>query len=118
MQHVCEAGSLEDDMVDGDLGDGMRVRAAPSFTRKKSQSSTGPTVSLLPDAELLRHNSLTGEVPWTPSLKTAGWQPSTCWKLQRTGNVLELILKQQTQILRHDSIKSKPTLHTGCSKNE
>ena len=93
-QEIMEASSLDDDMVDGDLGDGMGVRAAPSSTRKKSQSSTGVTLgTLLPRAELFRSSSQGGEAAWIPRLKIAESQQRTNWKLPRTGkNVCELTL--------------------------
>ncbi|KAM7416958.1 hypothetical protein PAMA_018844 [Pampus argenteus] len=65
-----EASILDDDMVEGDLGNGMRVREAPSSTRKKSQSSAGVMGTLLPGAEL-RCSSQGGEAAWTPRLRMA-----------------------------------------------
>ncbi|XP_067456177.1 coiled-coil domain-containing protein 125 isoform X1 [Thunnus thynnus] len=86
-----EASSLDDDMVDGDLGDGMGVRAAPSSTRKKSQSSTGVTGTLLPGAELLRRSSQGEEAAWIPRLKIAERQQRTNWKLQcTTGSLVNM----------------------------
>ncbi|XP_074493683.1 coiled-coil domain-containing protein 125 isoform X2 [Sebastes fasciatus] len=74
MQEVSEACSpVEDDMVDGDLGDGMRVRAAPSSTRKKSQSFAGLTDTLLSTTELLRCSS-------NPGPKAAETQQRARWK--------------------------------------
>ncbi|GAA6234158.1 coiled-coil domain-containing protein 125 [Lates japonicus] len=83
MQEVSEACSLDDDMLDGDLGDGMGVRAAPSSNSKKSQSSAGLSETLLPQAELLRHSSQAGETAWIPGLKTAETQQRARWKLPR-----------------------------------
>ncbi|XP_067456178.1 coiled-coil domain-containing protein 125 isoform X2 [Thunnus thynnus] len=85
-----EASSLDDDMVDGDLGDGMGVRAAPSSTRKKSQSSTGVTGTLLPGAELLRRSSQGEEAAWIPRLKIAERQQRTNWKLQCTSSLVNM----------------------------
>lgn len=74
MQEVSEACSpVEDDMVDGDLGDGMRFRAAPSSTRKKSQSFAGLTDTLLSTTELLRCSS-------NPGPKAAETQQRARWK--------------------------------------
>lgn len=93
MQEVSEACSLDDDMVDGDLGDGMGVRAAPSSTRKKSQSFASVTETLLPGAERLRCSSQAGEAAWIPGLKMAGTQQRARWKLLRSSkNVCELTL--------------------------
>lgn len=93
MQEVSEACSLDDDMVDGDLGDGMGVRAAPSSTRKNSQSFAGVTETLLPIAEQLRRSSQAGEAAWITGLKTADTKQRTCWKLPCSGkNVCELPL--------------------------
>lgn len=92
-QEVMQASSLDDDMVDGDLGVGMGVRAAPSSIRKKSHSSAGVTGTLLPGAELFRCSSQGGEAGWIPRLKTAERQQRTNWKLPCTGkNVCELTL--------------------------
>ncbi|XP_035515077.1 coiled-coil domain-containing protein 125 isoform X2 [Morone saxatilis] len=90
MQEVSEASNLDDDMVDGDLGDGMGVRAAPSFTRKKSQSVAGVTESLLPGAERHRNSGQTGEAVWIPGLKTAETQQRARWKLLCSGSLAEL----------------------------
>lgn len=85
MQEVSEACSLDDDMVEGDLGDGMEVRAAPSSTRTKSQSFAGVTENLLSRTELLRCSSQAGEAAWMPGLKTAEAQQRARWKLPRSG---------------------------------
>ncbi|XP_026167674.1 coiled-coil domain-containing protein 125 [Mastacembelus armatus] len=78
MQAVSEAGSLDDDMLDGDLGDGMRVRPAPSSPKKKSQSFAGVSLS---ESLLHRHSSQAGEAAWIPALKTAEAQQRARWKL-------------------------------------
>lgn len=75
MQEVGVACGLDDDMADGDLGDGMGVRAVPSSTRKKSQSSGSE--SLLNGA---------GEAAWIPGLKTADAQQRARWKLPGKDN--------------------------------
>lgn len=93
MQEVSEACSPDDDMVDGDLGDGMGVRVAPSCTRKKSQSFAGVTETLLPRAERLRCSSQSGQAAWIPGLKMAGTQQRARWKLPHSSkNVCELTL--------------------------
>ncbi|XP_031735165.1 coiled-coil domain-containing protein 125 [Anarrhichthys ocellatus] len=77
MQEAGEACSLDDDMANGDLGDGMGVRAAPSSTRNKRQSSDG-----LAEMPLSRTEPLgwAGEVAWIPGLKTTGTQQRARWK--------------------------------------
>lgn len=91
MQQVSEACSLEDDMVDGDLGDGMGVKATPSSTRNKSQSFTGVTEIPKPRAEWLRRGSQTGEAAWIPGLKTVETQQKARWKLSCSADcVVEL----------------------------
>ncbi len=93
MQEVSEACSRDDDMADGDLGDGMGVRAAPSSTRRKSQSFAGVTETLLPGAERLKCSSQAGEGAWIPGLKMAGTQQRARWNLPRSSkNVCELTL--------------------------
>lgn len=99
MQEVSEACSLDDDMVDGDLGDGTEVRKAPSSTRKKSQSLHSVPETPLPGA---------GEATWIPRLKIAEVQQRARWKLPCSGrNVCELSLYRQTGT-KQDSIKFSP----------
>lgn len=82
MQEASEACSLEDDMVDGDLGDGMEVRKAHSSTRTKSQSLHSVSETLLPGA---------GDAAWITRLKIAEVQQRARWKLPRSGrNMCEL----------------------------
>ncbi|XP_068577225.1 coiled-coil domain-containing protein 125 [Cebidichthys violaceus] len=77
MQEAGEARSPEDDMANGDLGDGMGVRAAPSSTRNKSQSADGLTETPLSRTEPLGR---AGEAAWIPGLKTTGTQQRARWK--------------------------------------
>lgn len=80
-------------MVDGDLGDGMGVKATPSSTRNKSQSFTGVSEILKPRAEWLRRGSQSGEAAWIPGLKTVETQQKARWKLSCSGkSVCTLIL--------------------------
>ncbi|XP_041792208.1 coiled-coil domain-containing protein 125 isoform X2 [Chelmon rostratus] len=90
MQEVSEACRLDDDMVDGDLGDGMGVRAAPNSTRKKSQSFTSVIQTLLPEAEWLRQSTQIGEAAWIPGLKTADTQQRARWKLSHADSLVAL----------------------------
>ncbi|XP_040899084.1 coiled-coil domain-containing protein 125 isoform X2 [Toxotes jaculatrix] len=90
MQEINEACSLDDDMVDGDLGDGMGVRAAPSSTRTKSQSFTGLSETLLSQAELRRCSSQSAETAWILGLKTAEVQQRARWKLPLYGSLVDL----------------------------
>ncbi|XP_045898759.1 coiled-coil domain-containing protein 125 [Micropterus dolomieu] len=93
MQEVSAACSLDDDMVDGDLGDGMGVRAAPSYTRKKSPSFAGITETPLPRAE--RRSSQAGEAAWIPGLKTAETQQRARWKLPCSADSLVDLSKDE-----------------------
>ncbi|XP_053181590.1 coiled-coil domain-containing protein 125 [Scomber japonicus] len=85
-----EASSLDDDMMDGDLGDGMGVIAASSSTRKKSQSSNGVMGATLPRAELLRRSGQGGENTWIPRLKITERQLTIPWKLPHTGSLVDM----------------------------
>ncbi|KAI3372302.1 hypothetical protein L3Q82_022668 [Scortum barcoo] len=90
MQEVSESCSLEDDMVDGDLGDGMGVRAAPSSTGKKSQSVASVTETLLPGAERRRCSTQAGQAAWIPGLKTTGMELRARWKLPHSSPLVDL----------------------------
>ena len=90
-QQVMEASSLDDDMMDGDLGDGMGVIAASSSTRKKSQSSNGVMGATLPRAELLRRSGQGGENTWIPRLKITERQLTIPWKLPHTGKNIYIL---------------------------
>ncbi|KAK2837068.1 hypothetical protein Q5P01_014280 [Channa striata] len=81
MQEVSEVCSLDDDMVDGDLGDGMGVRAALSSSKKKSHSLVSMSEAPLPGA---------GEAAWIPGLKTAEAQQRARWKLPRCSSLIDL----------------------------
>uniref|UniRef100_A0A3Q3WNE4 Uncharacterized protein n=1 Tax=Mola mola TaxID=94237 RepID=A0A3Q3WNE4_MOLML len=70
MQDVSESAyNLNDDMVDGDLGDGMEVRAPTTSVRKKSQTFAGLAESHLLGAEWLRHSSQALDAVWLPGVK-------------------------------------------------
>ncbi|XP_030579492.1 coiled-coil domain-containing protein 125 [Archocentrus centrarchus] len=90
MNEVSETCSLDDDMVDGDLGDGMGVRTAPSSTRSKSESFAGPSENLLLKTELLKCSSRAGEADWLPAMKTAETQQRARWKLPHFGSLVDL----------------------------
>ncbi|XP_034727299.1 coiled-coil domain-containing protein 125 isoform X2 [Etheostoma cragini] len=84
MQEASEVHSPEDDMVEGDLGDGMGVKAAPSSTRKKSQSFGGLT-------ETRPSRTEPGEAGWILGLKTAETQQQRArWKLPLSGALVDL----------------------------
>lgn len=85
MQEVKKAGSPDDDMVAGDLGDGMGVGAAPRSTRKKSQSFFGVTENLLPGPAWLMHSSQSGDAGWIPALRIVETQQRARWKLSHSG---------------------------------
>ncbi|XP_062418151.1 coiled-coil domain-containing protein 125 [Pungitius pungitius] len=78
MQEAAEACSLDDDMADGDLGDGTGVGAAPGSPRNKSHSLTSLMETLLPRTEPLGPE---GEVGRIPGLKGMRTPLGTRWKL-------------------------------------
>nr|XP_020455052.1 coiled-coil domain-containing protein 125 [Monopterus albus]XP_020455053.1 coiled-coil domain-containing protein 125 [Monopterus albus]XP_020455054.1 coiled-coil domain-containing protein 125 [Monopterus albus] len=82
MQEVSKTCSLDDDMLDGDLGDGMEVRVAPSSTVKKS-SFTNLVETPLPSSQA-------GEVAWIPGLKATEAQQRARWKVPHCGSLLDL----------------------------
>ncbi|KAK1891999.1 Coiled-coil domain containing protein 125 [Dissostichus eleginoides] len=86
MQEVSGACSLDDDMLEGDLGDGTGGLAPSGPLRKKSQSLTAD--SLLSRAEP-RSSSLGGPA-WIPGLKTAGPQQRARWKPPCSGSLVDL----------------------------
>lgn len=85
MQKFSEACSLDDDMVDGDLGVGMGVRATPNPIRKKSQSFAGVTETVVSRAETLRRSSQISESAWVPGQKIPETQWKPHWKHSRSG---------------------------------
>ncbi|XP_034055178.1 coiled-coil domain-containing protein 125 isoform X2 [Gymnodraco acuticeps] len=86
MQEVSGACSLDDDMLEGDLGDGTGGLAPSGPLRKKSQSLTAD--SLLSRAEP-RSSSLGGGA-WIPGLKTAGPQQRAHWRPPCSGSLVDL----------------------------
>ncbi|XP_054630669.1 coiled-coil domain-containing protein 125 isoform X2 [Dunckerocampus dactyliophorus] len=90
MQEVFETFSLDDDMVDGDLGDGTTIRTNSCSTRKKSQNSTVPPGTILPDEDLYRSSNQ------TPKLMTAGWERS--WKLPLNADSLNDMSKEDLRV--------------------
>ncbi|KAJ4942537.1 hypothetical protein JOQ06_012393 [Pogonophryne albipinna] len=86
MQEVSGACSLDDDMLEGDLGDGTGGLAPSGPLRKKSQTLTAD--SLLSRAEP-RSSSLGGGA-WIPGLKTAGPQQRAHWRPPCSGSLVDL----------------------------
>lgn len=80
MQSSREDSSLDDDMVDGDLGNGMEVRTASTSTRKKSQSFAGVTETELSQLERLGCSRQTFEVAWVHRMKKTETQQRAHWK--------------------------------------
>ncbi|CAB1414065.1 unnamed protein product [Pleuronectes platessa] len=78
---VSKAFNLDDDMVDGDLGDGVGVRGSSSSTNKKNQSFAALSETLLPQAELLRRSSQAGETAWIAGMKTAKTYQGSDWRV-------------------------------------
>ncbi|XP_035768758.1 coiled-coil domain-containing protein 125 [Neolamprologus brichardi] len=74
MEELSEDCSLNDDMVDGDLGDGIGVTTALSSTRMKSERVSGRSESRLLRADPLQCSSRAGEAVWTPTIQTAETQ--------------------------------------------
>ncbi|KAK1892264.1 Coiled-coil domain containing protein 125 [Dissostichus eleginoides] len=122
MQEVSGACSLDDDMLEGDLGDGTGGLAPSGPLRKKSQSLTAD--SLLSRAEP-RSSSLGGPA-WIPGLKTAGPQQRARWKPPCSGSLVDLSkdelkdrLQEATEVievlcseLEGKTILDKATSHT------
>ncbi|CAJ1068657.1 coiled-coil domain-containing protein 125 [Xyrichtys novacula] len=90
MQAVGGACDLDDDMLDGDLGDGMGGRAAHKPGRMKSQSFSGVSETPLIGADRLRRSLQTGEPTLIPGLKTKETLQKARWKLQLSGSLMEL----------------------------
>lgn len=97
VSEINEAQSLEDDMLDGDLGDGMGVRETPSSTRKRSQRFAGLSESLLLRPDLIMHSSEAGEAAWIPALKTA---ERARWKLPLFGSLVDLSIEELRERLQ------------------
>lgn len=86
MPDLHQAVSLDDDLVTGDLGDGMAVRTTALSTRKKSQSSTEPRGPISLDRDVYRR-SHSREAACIPRLMTEGWEKMSTWKMPLIGNV-------------------------------
>ncbi|XP_036953871.1 coiled-coil domain-containing protein 125 isoform X2 [Acanthopagrus latus] len=97
---VSEACRPDDDMADGDLGDGMGLRSAPSSTRKKNQSLAGSTEIQMPGAERRRCGSQTGEAAWIPGLMIAETQQRAFKKLSHFDPLVELSKEELKDRLR------------------
>nr|XP_019959555.1 PREDICTED: coiled-coil domain-containing protein 125 [Paralichthys olivaceus] len=83
---VSQVFNLDDDMVDGDLGDGLGVRASSGSTSKKSQSSAALSEILLPQAELLRCSSQAGVTAWIAGKRYQG----SYWRVPLSGSLDDL----------------------------
>lgn len=86
MEELSEDCSLNDDMVDGDLGDGIGVTTALSSTRMKSERVSGRSESRLLRADPLQCSSRAGEAVWTPTIQTAETQQRAQRELSYSGN--------------------------------
>ncbi|CAN9512680.1 unnamed protein product [Ophioblennius macclurei] len=86
MQDISEPCRRDDDMADGDLGDGMRTGAVPGSLLKKTLRMATPLESLLlrsePRLSSQHAESLSG---WTPTLKITEAQNTARWKLPHLG---------------------------------
>ena len=85
MQEVDEDCGMDDDVVDGDLGFGMGVRAAAAPTRRKAHSFVGVADGSLSRAQRFRNNSQTPESPWCPGARTTETQARAQWRLPQSG---------------------------------
>uniref|UniRef100_A0AAQ4RVH1 Coiled-coil domain containing 125 n=1 Tax=Gasterosteus aculeatus aculeatus TaxID=481459 RepID=A0AAQ4RVH1_GASAC len=97
MQEAAEACSLDDDMADGDLGDGTGVGAAPSSPKNKSHGFTGQTETLLSRMETLGPE---GEAGGIHGLKSTGTPLGTRWKPPPCGSLVELSQEELRDRLR------------------
>ncbi|XP_062240956.1 coiled-coil domain-containing protein 125 [Platichthys flesus] len=97
---VSKAINLDDDMVDGDLGDGVGVRASPSSTSKKNQSFAALSETLLPQAELLRRSSQAGETAWIAGMKTAKTHQGSDWRVPHCGTLDDMSKAELTDRLQ------------------
>ncbi|CAI5685818.1 unnamed protein product [Oreochromis niloticus] len=90
MEELSEDCSLNDDMVDGDLGDGIGVTTALSSTRMKSERVSGRSESRLLRTDPLQCSSRAGEAVWIPTIKTAETQQRAQWELSHFGSLVDL----------------------------
>ncbi|XP_076021308.1 coiled-coil domain-containing protein 125 [Genypterus blacodes] len=95
MQGIRDTDCLDDDMVDGDLGDGTGGRLAPTSNRKKNQTVAGSPGALLARVDLPRLSGQTGDAAWIPALNSALHQAAdvqhgTPWKLPVNGSLVDL----------------------------
>lgn len=84
MQKVSE----DDDMVDGDLGFGMGVRAAAVPIRRKTHSFVGDADGAVSRAERFRRSSQTSESPRFAGPKTTETLGRAQWRLSQSGKRL------------------------------
>nr|XP_057926127.1 coiled-coil domain-containing protein 125 isoform X2 [Doryrhamphus excisus] len=101
MQEVAEVFSLDDDMVDGDLGDGTTIRTNSCSNRKKSQNLTGPPGTISPDADSYRSSNQAREAAWTSKLMTADWQQG--WKVPFNADSLTDMSKEDLRVRLQES---------------
>ncbi|XP_063346721.1 coiled-coil domain-containing protein 125 isoform X2 [Pelmatolapia mariae] len=90
MEELSEDCSLNDDMVDGDLGDGIGVTTALSSTRMKSERASGRSESRLLRTDPLQCSSRAGEAAWIPTIKTAETQQRAQRELSYFGSLVDL----------------------------
>lgn len=80
MQACREDKCFDDDMVDGDLGDGMEARKSSLSARKKSQSFAGATETELCHLKRLGSSIQNLEVSWANRMKKTENEMRTDWK--------------------------------------
>ncbi|XP_075903167.1 coiled-coil domain-containing protein 125 isoform X2 [Nelusetta ayraudi] len=80
MQASCGDKCLDDDMVDGDLGNGLEVRKASISIRNKSQSFAGVTETELCHLKRLGSSIQNLEVAWVHRMKKTENEMRTDWK--------------------------------------
>lgn len=85
MEQGGEDWDMDDDMVDGDLGFGMEVRAAASPIRRKAHSFVAVSDGVVSRAERFRHNSQTTDSPWSPGPRRTETQGRAQWRLSQSG---------------------------------
>ncbi|XP_056142681.1 coiled-coil domain-containing protein 125 isoform X2 [Lampris incognitus] len=113
---ATETGPLEDDMVDGDLGDGMSSRQGLNTARKKSHSLNGGSAEhWLPREELYKRGNKSDVIfCLTPKQAAEGKQSAPCWRLTGAESLVDFSKAELRERLQEvtEAILDKATSHT------